>query len=217
MAETIPPTRIFLIRHGVVAPESRNRFNGATDAPLDPVEGPAQIERVADYLAESSPVRLYSSPLARCLASARILGDKFDLEAIVEDDLREMHFGRLEGMSFQEVRKTYPQEMAAWFADLAAYRIDGGETMADVQDRAWPAIERIVEANSGRAAAVVAHGAVNRLILAKALGIEIQRVLNLSQDYGCLNVLDFFPDNVVIKGVNIQPGPRFPGEPLDQT
>lgn len=217
MSDTPQPCRIFLIRHGVVAPEARNRFNGITEAPLDPDEGPRQLGRVADYLTSAALAALYASPLQRTRASARVLADRFNLTITTVPDLHEMGFGVLEGLNFTEVGERYPEEMKAWFNDLAHNRIPEAETMTEVQNRAWPALEKIAANHPGQNVAVVAHGAVNRLILARALEMDIQRVLSLSQDYAGLNVLDFFPDQVVIKGINLQPGPTFPTEAKDET
>ncbi|MBW1712574.1 MAG: histidine phosphatase family protein, partial [Deltaproteobacteria bacterium] len=97
-------TRVFLIRHGVVVPEARNRFNGSTEAALDP-EGERQIKRLADYLQSAPPQALYTSPLERCLASAQVLAQAFSLEVRVEPDLKEMDFGQLDGLSFSQVRE----------------------------------------------------------------------------------------------------------------
>lgn len=216
MSEMPKPTRIFLLRHGVVAPEARDHFNGLTDAPLDHQEGIAQIARVADYLTGVELDALYSSPLTRCQDTAGVLADKFSLTNQVVADLHEMNFGVLEGLNFGQVRESYPEQMAAWFQDLANFRIEGAETMAEVQERAWTALTGLTQDNPAANVAVAAHGAVNRLLIARALGMDIQYVLKLAQDYGCLNVLDFFPDGeVVVKGINIRPGEVWPPENED--
>lgn len=212
--DTSQRCRVYLVRHGVVVPESRDRFNGRTEAALDP-EGRDQIGRVAAYLESSPPWAIYCSPLQRCRDSASVLARAFGLEITIEEGLREMDFGQLDGLHFGQVRERYSKEMEAWYADLADYRLPGAETMAEVQARSWAALTRIVEENRGRTVAAQAHGAVNRLILARALGLPGQRIMNLAQDYACLNILEFWPERVVIKGFNLQPGETLPAEPLD--
>lgn len=209
-------TRIYLIRHGAVLPEARDRFNGLTDAGLDP-EGAAQIARVADYLATAPPTKIFSSPLSRCQDSAAVIAQKYNLEVQVIEELHEMSFGKLEGLSFTESREKYGPEMAAWYQDFANYRFPEAETMTEVQNRVWPVLERIAADNPGTEVAVQAHGAVNRLTICKALGLDLAKVLQLSQDYGCLNILEFWPDRVIVKGINIQPGPTLPQEPFDRS
>ena len=111
------PTRVFLMRHGVVAPAHRNRFNGSTDSPLD-AEGEAQFRRLAEYLASVTLTALYASPLIRSRRSAENLGQSFGLEPKVVPDLREMCFGLLEGLSFGEVNERYPEEIKSFFKSL---------------------------------------------------------------------------------------------------
>ena len=212
--DTSKRTRIYLIRHGVVAPESRDCFNGRTEAALDP-EGLAQIGRVAEYLKSAPPDHIYASPLQRCRDSAGVLSRAFGKEIEIEEGLREMDFGEADGMHFKEVRTRFAQETAAWYADLADYRLPGAETMSEVQQRAWGAVSRIVERRQGRTVAVQAHGGVNRLILARVLGVPVGKVLNLAQDYACLNILEFWPDRTIVKGLNIQVEETLPASPFD--
>ncbi len=217
MSHTAPAkTRVFLFRHGLVAPEDRNRFNGVTEARLDPL-GAAQMARGAAFLSSAPPRALYSSPLRRCLESAAVLEEFFELEAEVVDDLQEMNFGLFEGLTFHEIRARHAEDLTAFYNNLAEHRVPEAETMREVQERAWRALRSIVAANPDDTVAVVAHGAVNRLILAKTLQVNIQAILHLAQDYGCLNVLDFWPDRVVVKGLNIIPGEVFETAVYDMT
>jgi len=230
MSDSAPrPSRLYLLRHALVAEKHRDRFNGRTEAVIDPREGRAQTEAMAVYLDGTKPAAIYTSPLKRCLQSAEPLERRFGLKSRVEPGLREMDFGVFDGLSFDQIRQGYPEEMKAWYADLADYRLPQAETMAEVQERAWRAVEGIVNAHPAEAVAVVAHGAVNRLILARILGLDINQVLTLAQDYACLNILDFYteptvvrgvtflPKRVVIKGVNIRPGEHLPLEVWDRT
>jgi len=214
-SEPLLPTRVFLMRHGVVTLEHRNRFNGSTDSPLD-AEGEAQFRRLADYLAPVTLTALYASPLMRSRCSAENLGQAFGLEPKVVPDLREMCFGLLEGLSFGEVNERYPEELKKFFNDPGGYRVSRAETMTEVQDRAWSALERIVAAHPDQSVAVVAHGAVNRTIMTRVLDTPLQAAFNLDQDYACLNVLDFYPDRVVLKGLNLMPGPCWSDQNVNQ-
>ena len=207
-------TRVYLIRHGVVVPESRDRFNGRTEAALDP-EGRAQIGRVAAYLKSSPPRLVYSSPLGRCRESASVIAQAHGVEVRIEEGVREMDFGELDGLHFSQVGERFAQETKAWYADLESYRLPGAETMGEVQERAWAALLGIVEENQGRVVAVQAHGAVNRLVLSRVMGLPIQRVMNLAQDYACLNILEFWPERVVVKGLNLQVEETLPASPFD--
>jgi broad specificity phosphatase PhoE len=76
-------------------------------------------------------------------------------------------------------------------ADVAGYQFPGGENLAQLAARAWPAFEAIVTAHADGAVAVVAHGGTNRMILCRALGVAPDRILALGQDYAALSILEW--------------------------
>ena len=49
---------------------------------------------------------------------------------------------------------------------------------------------------------VICHGAVNRVIICKALGLNIADMFNIHQDYGCLNIIDYFSDSRIMRLIN---------------
>src|SRR5688500_7850135 len=97
-------TRVILVRHGQPAEALRGRCYGRLEVPRSD-EGRAQVERVARYLVGSPLAAVYSSPRVRALDSARqiaaVRGWKEE-EVQVEDALRELDFGELEGLTFEE-------------------------------------------------------------------------------------------------------------------
>jgi broad specificity phosphatase PhoE len=73
----------------------------------------------------------------------------------------------------------------------------------DLKKRVLPAIHEITERHSGEAVCLILHGGVNRVILCDAMGLPIENFFTIEQDYGCLNVIDHFPDGVkVVKMLN---------------
>lgn len=98
--------------------------------------------------------------------------------------------GRWEGLTAEEIRAREPDAFRDWMGDVAGYRFPEGESLDDLTARAWPAFERIVERHAGGAAAVIAHGGTNRMILCRVLGLPPTRLLSIGQDYGALTVLE---------------------------
>ncbi|PIU52615.1 MAG: phosphoglycerate mutase, partial [Deltaproteobacteria bacterium CG07_land_8_20_14_0_80_60_11] len=43
---------------------------------------------------------------------------------------------------------------------------------------------------------------VNRVILSEALGLPLDHLFRLDQNYGCLNIIDYFPDMAVVRLIN---------------
>jgi len=90
----------------------------------------------------------------------------------------------------------------ARFQDLANFRIPGGESLMDVRARALPRLGELIEQHQGQALAVVAHAGVNRVVLSDALGAPFNNLFRIDQSYGCLNIIDYFPDLAVVRLIN---------------
>ncbi|MBI2526141.1 MAG: histidine phosphatase family protein [Candidatus Rokubacteria bacterium] len=187
--QDLTPTVVYLVRHGAVAGAERRRFIGHLDVPLSPV-GEAQIEALARQLGRTRLDAVYSSDLVRTRRSAEILAAPHGLRAEPLADLREFAMGRWEGLTAEEIRARDPAAFEEWMADIGRFQFPGGENLAQVVDRAWRAFERIVAARPGQRVAVVAHGGTNRAILCRALGIPVERILTLGQDYAALSVVE---------------------------
>jgi broad specificity phosphatase PhoE len=149
-------TRLVLWRHGQTRWNVEGRFQGQSDIPLD-AEGEQQAERAARLLAALRPDAIFSSDLARALATAAPLARLTGLTVVPDKDLRERAGGAWEGLTDEEIRARYPAEHAAW-------RPPGGETTAAVGERAGAALDRIAGTlRRGSLAVVVSHGAALRL------------------------------------------------------
>lgn len=148
---------VHLVRHAQTAWNAQGRFLGATDLPLDEV-GHAQAAALAASW-QPRPEIIVCSPLLRARQTAAALGP-FE----VDDDLRELDQGALEGRTVADAMASYPAFFAAWAADPGAVDVPGGEGLAAAQARAVAAILRAVDRWPGRSIIVVSH----QLVLAAA-------------------------------------------------
>ncbi|MBM4274556.1 MAG: histidine phosphatase family protein [Deltaproteobacteria bacterium] len=196
-----PPTRLYLIRHGQVADGHTHLYHGHNDIHLSP-KGVAQLEKLARQLKAAPLTAVYSSDLTRSLEGARVLCRGRGLEPVIVPEFREINFGVWEGLSFEEIAAKYPEELNARFQDLANFRIPGGESLMDVRARALPRLGELIEQHQGQALAVVAHAGVNRVVLSDALGAPFNNLFRIDQSYGCLNIIDYFPDLAVVRLIN---------------
>ena len=198
---SLNPTRLYLVRHGQVADGHTQRYHGNNDIGLSPL-GIRQLEDVAAQLLEVELAGVYASDLSRAGEGARILCRGRGLEPQAVPEFREIHFGVWEGLSFTEIGERYPQELQARFQDLANYRIPGGESLTDLSLRVLPRLQEILERHLGQVLALVAHAGVNRVILSDALGLPLNNLFRIDQNYGCLNLIDYFPDFTVVRLLN---------------
>lgn len=188
-----PHTRIYLVRHGQVAGFAQPRYNGQTDVALTD-HGVEQYHRLKKRLADNSVTACYTSDLSRCATGAAIICEAFGIEPVVRRELRELNIGVWEGLSWREIQSRWPDGWQSRLADLVNYRVPEGENLLDVEMRVMPVISEIVERHQEREVLVVAHGGVNRIVLLNAIGAPLAGMFNIEQDYGCLNIIDYYAD-----------------------
>ncbi len=195
-------TRLYLIRHGQVVGHDEYRYNGHSDVDIT-ATGYEQMERVSGVLPQARIKAVYSSDLQRAVKGARIIGKRLGITPLMVHALRELHLGRWEGLTREEGAGLFPEEANVSFKDLTHRSFKGGESLKDLKARVMPALNALLAGNAGSCIAIVAHGGVNRVILADAMGLPTEQLFSIEQDYGCINVVDYFSDGFkVVKLLN---------------
>jgi alpha-ribazole phosphatase len=183
--------RLYLVRHGETEGAEAKRYKGSIDVPLSE-NGINHMRALAVHLRTTVPIKaVYSSDLIRSIKSAEILSEPFGLEPVVVEGLREWNFGHWEGMSFSEVEEKYPVEFEAWVTSPHKNGPTGGESTIEVKERAVKAVGRIFSEHVDEDIVIVAHGGVNRLLLCEFLGIPLENIFRIEQDFGALNIIEF--------------------------
>jgi alpha-ribazole phosphatase len=195
------PTRLYLVRHGQVADGHTDRYHGHNDIGLS-ASGVQQFEKLAAQLAPLPLAGVYASDLTRARIGAEIISRGREVMAQVIPEFREVNFGVWEGLSFTEIAERYPEELEARFKDLATFRIPGGESLTDLRLRALPRLTGLIQKHHQEAFLIVAHAGINRVLLSDALGLSLEFLFRLDQNYGCLNIIDYFPDMAVVRLIN---------------
>ena len=186
-------TRIIFVRHGETEWNKSGKYQGQTDVPLS-AKGISQAEQLAKYFPAKEVAAIYASPLKRAFLTAECIGKSFGLEPIAVDNLRELSFGEWEGLTYEEIVSKWPDAMENFLTHPDILKIPGGETFAEVQQRAMLAIEKIVKENQGKTAVVVAHGAVLRTIITAALHMDIKYVWTIRQFNTAVSIINY-PDD----------------------
>lgn len=182
MADAAPP-RLVLARHGETEMNRLLRCQGWLDAPLND-RGWDQARRLAERMAEAPVARVVASPLQRAHMTARIVAAQHGLAPEGRLELREMFHGRLEGVPFLELDRHVPGIREAWRTRPHEVCMPDGETLAQLQARAWPAFQAIAEEHLGTPAArdgvpgllFVAHALTIGTILCRLRGEPLSRI-----------------------------------------
>ncbi|HZP38775.1 MAG TPA: histidine phosphatase family protein [Methylomirabilota bacterium] len=201
-------TVVYLVRHGSVVGAETRRFIGHLDVPLSPL-GEAQVAGLAARLRAAALDAIYCSDLLRTRRTAEIIAAPHGLTPIADPALREFAMGRWDGLTADEIRALDPAAFEAWMSDVERFQFPEGESLPDLEARAWPAFERIVARHAGGAIAIVAHGGSLRAILCRALDLGPGRLLALGQDYAALSVLEGRGEGWTLRLLNqLPPFPR---------
>jgi len=191
--------RVYLLRHGQVKGYENFPVYGQTDVDLTEI-GVLQMKQMAERLSLTEPNAIYSSDLKRSATGARLIARYHDVPLYFLPELREMDFGDWEGLILSEIRRNFPEELQKREKDLINYKAPGkGESIAELSGRIETVFERIRAEQKGNDIVIAAHGAVNRVILCKALGLDLDRMFNIHQGYGCLNIIDYFPESTLVR------------------
>ena len=184
-----PRRRIYLMRHGEVDYfDGQGRPYPVGAVPLN-AAGRAQAEAAAAALAEVSLDRVVTSGLRRCVETAALVAGGRTAE--VRPELREIEPGRFRdwgGVTPEDVRQAI---LGALGAEVGPdTRFLGGETFGALRARAWPCFRQLLDEPGWKHLLLVAHGVVNRTLLAGVLGAGWAALSALEQDAGCINLIE---------------------------
>ncbi len=180
---------ILLVRHGETPWNREGRYQGRTDVALSN-DGELQVRALAERLVGIPIDVAIASPLARARRTAEaILGDR-TTHLELDPALVEISHGQWEGQLASDLERDHAEMLGRW-RDRPGRDVPAGpeaETLGDVERRAWPVFARLVERTTGTAL-LVAHDAVNRVLLCRVLGLPLERVWKFRQSPAALNVL----------------------------
>ncbi|WP_216213902.1 histidine phosphatase family protein [Amycolatopsis aidingensis] len=204
-------THLLLVRHGETEWHAENRYAGTSEVALT-ATGMAQAETLACFLAALPAARrpdaLYCSPQQRALHTARPAATALGLRPLVVEDLREVHFGAVEGRTLEEVD---PELVARFRADPVRDAFPGSEPPEQAAKRGAAALRAIAEAESGAGPVlVVAHNTLLRLTLCELVGIPLRNYRRVfpRMDNCALTELRVDGENTAIRRFNQPTGGR---------
>ncbi|MCA9859787.1 MAG: histidine phosphatase family protein [Thermomicrobiales bacterium] len=148
-----------IVRHGQTAANAARRLQGLIDLPLDET-GERQAQLVAQRISrEIAADALISSPLIRARTTALAISSVTGLDIQERANLKEMHFGDLEGLTVDEFSAQYP-ELAerAFDPHNLTLQWPNGDHIAEFYQRSHDAFTSIAEEHQSQTVVVVAHG-----------------------------------------------------------
>jgi broad specificity phosphatase PhoE len=185
-------SRLVLVRHCEPDEDARGRCYGSLDVGLSDA-GRAHARELAARLSADA---VWTSPRLRARETAAPLA----AEPRVDDDLRELDFGELEGRTFDEIAASEPELYRAWMETPTQVHFPGGERYADLKARALRSFERIRAEHES--AIVVTHGGIIRAGLAAWLGIPDESIFRIDVRYGGVTIVEHVAGTPIVRMVN---------------
>jgi len=186
-------TRLLLVRHGETELQSSLRYWGRTDVALGAV-GLHQAEQLRDRLAMEHVDAIYSSELKRAADTAGIIATRHNLTVTTCPELREVDFGRLEGLEFNEIHSQFPDVEQMWITRNPALVYPDGESLLDFERRVSQFDARLKNHRAEETVLIVAHAGVLRTLICRLLELEMKNRWNIKVDLASLSIIETYPE-----------------------
>ncbi len=182
--------KLILVRHGETDWNSVRRIQGGgSDTPLNQ-RGRQQAENVALRL-KTEPVKaIYSSPLQRAMHTAQAIARLHNLDVISLPALREIEVGELEGKTRAEIGMRF-DEFLVLNGENVLPKIPGGESLTQVQDRAWSTAKELVTSHVDGAVVAVTHYFVIMTIVCAVINLPLTQIRRLRLTPGTISTVAF--------------------------
>ena len=196
-------TIFYLVRHGVTSHTGHRLSGRMPDIHLSDA-GRGEAEVAATSLVKVRLKSIYSSPIDRCIETARTIADKHGLPVRTRKDLAEVEYGTWTNKSLKTVARTKLwSSVQKW---PAGTRFPEGESFVEIQSRGVAVLEDLRTRHPKDRICVVSHGDVIRLVMAHYMGVHLdlfQRILITPASISVLSVTDSGP---VVLTLNAPPG-----------
>jgi len=189
-------SRLLLVRHGKVK-EGAPRYYGHSQVELSP-EGIIQAEMVRDRLARERIDAIYSSDLKRARLTAEIIASAHLAEVVPCPELREIDFGEVEGMTFEEVERYHPEAAGLWSGGDLDAGAPRGENLRQLTSRVRRFMGRLQRHSREETILIVAHSGPLRVLLCTLLGIELERLWQIRLDPASVSLVETYPEGAII-------------------
>ena len=184
--------KILLVRHAQTKSHQDDRFWGKTDVTLSD-SGVWQAEKLRDRLAEEKITAVYTSTLSRARHSAEIIASVHKCRLTTHEELNEIDFGFIEGLTFEEIKRLHPElaEVLSGFGTVAEF--PGGESYADLDKRVRTFQGKLTDHQPKDTVLIVSHGGSLPLLICHLLGIGAEHWRKIWLELASLSIIHTYP------------------------
>jgi broad specificity phosphatase PhoE len=194
--------KILLTRHGHVEGIHPERFRGRQQLELTP-RGRKEAAAVAARIAGAwRPAKIYTSPMARCVATGAAIAQSTGAPAESCADLNDIDYGAWQFKTFEAAKADDPALYATWLATPELIRFPNGEALQDLAARAANVLRFVLTRHAGDTIVLVGHDSVNRVLLMQCLEMPLSAYRRIAQEPCCLNEIDINDGTIRVVRIN---------------
>ncbi len=194
-------TRLLLVRHGITEFNSARRFAGYSDVELS-AAGYRQVERLRDRLVDDKIDAVYSSDLRRALVTAEIISSGHKMDIATRPELREVNYGNVEGLTFEEISRLYPEIAESLTNFSLRLRFPGGEGFEEFIERTSKFLDKLKRHTPSQTILIVSHSGPLRVLICHLLGMDLKHWRQIRLDNASLSIVETYPQGAIISRLN---------------
>lgn len=174
-AATGGPRRLVVLRHGETDSNAAGIWQGQLDHELS-ARGHAQAKAAARAIVPLRPSRVVASDLRRAQVTGQDVADACGVTMTTDARLREIHAGGWQGLTGEQVREQYPEDMDRLLRGEDFRRGGDGESVAEVAERARALVDEVLETMApGECVVLATHGVTGRTLAVDLVGLDQQQ------------------------------------------
>ena len=193
--------RLLLVRHGDTESGSTLRYWGQTDIGLS-AAGLRQAERLRRRLAAEKIDAIYTSNLRRASVTAEVIAAGHQLDIVGCAELNEVDFGRIEGLTFDEIGRLYPEVIESWVSWSLKLKFPDGESFDQFNNRVKKFLSRLEKHAPGETILIVGHAGPMRLLVCHLLDLELRHWGQFRLDLASLSIVETYPQQAILSLLN---------------
>lgn len=185
--------KFYLVRHGETEWNKLGKFQGRSDIKLNN-RGLSQAKESAQAAAEWGHTAIYASPLSRTMQVAEEIKLATSVNIVTKSGLMELQLGDLEGVTGGEMLAGWPDVFHAWRESPELVNMPNGESLIQLQERAWETIMEIERAHgngeSSESVVIVSHNFAIRTMICALVGMPLANFHRMSLGLGSICIFD---------------------------
>jgi len=182
-------TRWLLVRHGETHWVVEGRAQGQVPTPLSQ-RGRKQAEALRVRLAGEEIQAAYASDLPRAVETAQAILQGRQVPLHLCPELRELSYGRWEGLTYTEVQERDPEAYAELLRGEVDFAPPQGESVHDLMLRVGSFASRVGAAQAQGSLLVVGHGGSLRGLILHLLGLPVSAFWRLRLAPASLSIVE---------------------------